>query len=224
MPETVYACVDVEASGPVPNPFNLVSIGAVAVRRVVRESGSRTVAGKSAPRSAAGETASGPVDVESAPLWAADQDSLLYIELKPVYPGFQDEAMAVHGIPRQRLEKEGLEASIAMKRLAEWALGLRGQPVFVGHNAVFDWAYVNYYFDQTAVPNPFGWKALDTKSLAAGVLGIPFLETFKENLARLLPEIGPEDPARKHRADYDALYQAHLLAALLNRQHLPLVP
>jgi DNA polymerase III epsilon subunit-like protein len=190
MPDTVYACVDVEASGPIPDPFNLVSIGAVAVRR---------------PR--------GP-NVPSS--WLVDTASMFYVELKPCYPGFDAEAMAIHGLSRSDLEESGIAPRLAMTRLADWARGLGGQPVFVGHNAVFDWAYVNHYFVRTGVPNPFGWKALDTKSLAAGVLGLPFLETSKENLALRLPGLEPEDPERKHRADYDALYQARLLVELLN--------
>ena len=36
-----------------------------------------------------------------------------------------------------------------------------------------------------------------------------------ENLAQMLPGMEPEDLSQKHRADYDALYQAHLLVALL---------
>jgi DNA polymerase III epsilon subunit-like protein len=166
MPETVYACVDVEASGPIPDPFNLVSIGAIAVRRQDRP----------------GESAS----------WAVDETSLFYAELRPVYPGFDSEAMAIHGISREHLEKLGIDPAAAMRRLADWALGLGGQPVFVGHNAVFDWAYVNHYFVRTGVANPFGWKALDTKSLAAGVLRLPFLETSKEILAQWLPDLNPE--------------------------------
>ena len=186
----VYVCIDVEASGPIPNPYNLVSIGAVPVREQTDRDVSR---------------------------WIADEDRLFYVELKPIYPGFSPEAMAIHGISRQHLERHGVEPRLAMSRLADWTATVGRQPVFVGHNAVFDWAYVNHYFVETGVDNPYGWKALDTKSLAAGVLRIPFLETSKENLARLLPGLGDEDLSRKHRADYDALYQARLLAALLNR-------
>ena len=32
--QTVYVCIDIEASGPVPGFFNMVSIGGVAVRRI----------------------------------------------------------------------------------------------------------------------------------------------------------------------------------------------
>lgn len=191
MPDSiVYVCIDVEASGPVPNPYNLVSIGAVPVSYRTGRSGAR---------------------------WGVDDACLFYVELKPAYPGFLPEAMAIHGITREHLESQGAEPREAMTRLVKWTAALGKQPVFVGHNAVFDWAYVNHYFVTTEVENPYGWKALDTKSLAAGVLNIPFLDTFKENLARLLPDLGSENSVLKHRADYDALYQARILAALLNR-------
>ncbi|MFQ5720065.1 MAG: exonuclease domain-containing protein [Acidobacteriota bacterium] len=187
--DTVYVCIDVEASGPVPAPYNLVSIGAVPVL----------------PRTRAGR-----------PVWEVDESNLFYVELRPLYDGFAPEAMAVHGISRDTLEKNGLPPREAMAALVRWTRALGRQPVFVGHNAVFDWSFVNHYFVATGVNNPYGWKALDTKSLAAGVLGIPFLETSKENLARLLPGLGPEDTSRKHRADYDALYQARILTLLLD--------
>jgi DNA polymerase III alpha subunit (gram-positive type) len=89
--------------------------------------------------------------------------------------------------------------------------------VFVGHNVGFDWSYISWYYVRFGLPNPFGYKGLDTKSLAMGRLGIGWFDTSKENLEKLLPEIPQQDPARTHRADYDALYQAWILCALLNR-------
>lgn len=196
-PADVYVCVDVEASGPIPNPYNLVSVGAVVVHQP-------SVGAKSAGARPAGAK------------WTVRDGRPFYVELKPLYPGFDDHAMSIHGIPKEHLERAGVEPAAAMRQLAAFALDAARRPVFVGHNAVFDWAYVNHYFHVTNVPNPFGWKALDTKSLAAGVLGIPFLETAKENLARLLPQLGSEDLALRHRADADAAYQGRLLAVLLN--------
>ncbi len=186
MSRTVFISVDVEASGPVPALYNLVSIGAVPVLR--REGA-----------------------------WYPDDDSF-YVELKPIAPGFQDEAMAVHGISREHLEREGVPAEDAMRRLTAFVEGLgdRGRPVFVGHNAVFDWAYISYYYEHHGLPNPFGYKALELKSYAMGRLGIGWFETSKENLQRLLPSLPDQDPTLVHRADYDALYQAQILSALLN--------
>jgi len=185
----VYVCVDVEASGPVPALFNLVSIGAVPVSFV-----------------------------DGA--WRPDADGF-YVALKPIAPGFDAGAMAVHGIPRQRLEAEGTPADQAMRLLAEFVERRRtrqgGRAVFVGHNAAFDWSYVAYYFELYRIPNPFGYKALDTKSLAMGRLGIGWFDTSKEKLQTFLPTLGPQDSGLVHRADYDARYQAGILCALLNR-------
>lgn len=184
----IYFSVDVEASGPVPGLYNLVSIGAVAVLR-----------GGSA--------------------WKPEGEAF-YVELKPVAPGFDPAAMAVHGIPRERLEASGLPPAEAMRGLSDFVAARAGRPgdraVFVGHNAAFDWAFISYYYELCGMPNPFGYKALDIKSLAMGRLGIGWFDTNKENLETLLPGVPPQDPSRVHRADYDALYQAWTLCALLN--------
>ena len=106
-----------------------------------------------------------------------------------------------------------------MQRLADWVKRENGSghsPIFVGHNAVFDWAYIAYYFAHFGMDNPFGYKGIDTKSLAMGVLGISWTATSKENLQRVLG-LPKQDPARIHRADYDAEYQALILKALLDR-------
>ncbi|HEU4402110.1 MAG TPA: 3'-5' exonuclease [Candidatus Polarisedimenticolia bacterium] len=188
MSEVVYFSVDVEASGVVPGLYNLVSIGAVPVGR-------------------------------SDGAWRVEEERF-YVELKPIAAGFDPQAMAVHGIPRERLETQGAPADEAMRgltRFVEKRLARDGgRPVFVGHNAVFDWAYISYYYEFFHQPNPFGYKALDIKSLAMGRLGIGWFETSKETLEKLLPSIPPQDFALAHRADYDALYQAHILCALLN--------
>jgi DNA polymerase III epsilon subunit-like protein len=188
MAESIYYSVDVEASGPVPGLYNLVSIGAV------------------------------PVVSTGGPFRPAEER--FYVELKPIGGAFDDEAMAVHGIGRAHLEQHGTEASKAMRDLVDFVargVGRRdARAVFVGHNAAFDWSYISYYFTLFKMPNPFGYKALDIKSLAMGRLRIDWFETSKENLERLLPAVPRQDLRRAHRADYDALYQAHILCALLN--------
>ena len=182
-----YFCIDCEASGPVPPLYNLLSIGATVV--VARDG--RHVVGDS-----------------------------LYLELAPIFPGFDPGAMAVCGLDAERLRREGLPPREALNRLAtfvaEHNVGPE-RPCFVGHNAVFDWSYVAYYYAHFDLPNPFGYKGLDSKSLAMGRLGISWQETSKESLERLLG-LPPQDPAQIHRADYDAAYQALILKALLDRR------
>jgi len=182
-----YFCVDCEASGPVPPLYSLLSVGIT----VVRPEGGRHVVGDS-----------------------------LYLEFTPEFPGVDAAALAVCGLDLERLRREGLPAAEAMARIRAWVLarnaGSPDRPVFVGHNAVFDWAYVNYYFRHTGIDNPFGYKAIDSKSLAMGRLGVGWNETSKENLERVLG-LPAQDPAQIHRADYDAHYQAQILQKLLDR-------
>ena len=181
-----YVCVDVEASGQVPPIYNLLSIGAVIVRR----QGSHHVLGDS-----------------------------FYCELRPVFPGFDPQALAVCNLDVERLTREGEPPPEALARFNAWVerqnAGVRERPVFVGHNAVFDWAYLSFYYAHFGLVNPFGYKGLDTKSLAMGRLGIAWNDTNKETLERML-RLPPQDPAQTHRADYDAWYQALILKGLLD--------
>ena len=58
----------------------------------------------------------------------------------------------------------GLDAMVRM--LEEWlATELDGRPpVFVGHNAAFDWMFVADCFERHLGRNPFGHSALDIKA------------------------------------------------------------
>jgi DNA polymerase III alpha subunit (gram-positive type) len=183
----VYFCLDCEASGPVPPLYNLLSIGI----QVVRPEGALHVLGDA-----------------------------FYVELKPIFPGFDPGAMAVAGLDPERLQREGKDPQAALLELKQWVQAqngaVRDRPVFVGHNAVFDWAYVSYYFEHFGIENPFGYKGIDTKSLAMGALRISWNDTSKERLEALL-NLPAQDPSRIHRADYDAKYQALILQALLDR-------
>lgn len=188
----VYCCIDVEASGPVPALYDLVSIGAVAV---VQGAEGRHVVASHEP---------------------------FYCELLP-QGGAEDEgATKVHGLTREHLTSHGIPLAEGLGRLNAWTDAVRGgsgaKLVFVGHNAPFDWSFVHYSYHAARVPSPFGWKALDTKALAMGVLGLGWFDTNKERLAEIFPSLGDQDTSLVHRADYDALYQARILAALLDHR------
>ena len=144
-----------------------------------------------------------------------------YVELKPIFPGFDPGAMKVCGLNADRLSREGTEPREALERLSRFVLeendGSSDKPCFVGHNAVFDWSHIAYYYVHFGMDNPFGYKGLDTKSLAMGRLGIAWGDTSKENLERVL-QLPQQDSSQNHRADYDAHYQALILKALLDRR------
>ncbi len=181
-----WFCVDIECNGPVPGLYDMVSLGAVVVR-------------------------AGPDGIlHIGDTW--------YAELKPVAPRFDARAAAVHGLDQARLHADGLSRADFCAQLTAWVKAQTApgtEPCFVGHNAPFDWSFVAWTFAAEERPNPFGYKALCTKALSTGVLDLHWLDSSKEELARRLP-IRPEDKSRKHRADYDARYQAEILIALLD--------
>lgn len=180
-----YFSVDIECSGPVPGLYDMVSIGIVAV----------------------------PPDDEGR-LRCAET---LYVEIKPEGPRVDPGAMKIDGLTLEHLQQHGVSRRDAMLQVTEWvrARTKKGtKPVFVGHNAPFDWSFVAWCFAAEELPNVFGYKALDTKALATGKLGLHWFDSSKEVLHERL-QMPPEDLTLKHRADYDAQYQAELLIRLL---------
>ena len=94
------------------------------------------------------------------------------ILVRPV-PGraWSDEAEAVHGLSRERLAEEGLDAAAAMDGLAAWveaAVPPGSVPVLVSFNAPFDWLFVADYCWRYLGRNPFGVSAVDLKALFMG--------------------------------------------------------
>ncbi|MBN1335988.1 MAG: reverse transcriptase-like protein [Deltaproteobacteria bacterium] len=180
-----YCCVDIECTGQVPAYHDMISLGAVGVRPV--PGGGRELGGS------------------------------FYVEIQPVFGHVDPGAMAVHGLTIDHLRAHGRPRRLALEALSAWVAAetVPGtKPVFVGHNAPFDWSFVSHAYGVEGLPNPFGYKAMCTKSLAAGVLGLHWFDTNKEVLAERLA-LPPEDRAKKHRADYDAHYQALILLGLL---------
>ncbi len=186
MARATWFCIDIECSGPVPGLYDMLSLGAVPVHE---RDGDYVI----------GET--------------------FYVEIAPTAPRVDPGAMAVNGLDLDALRRDGLALPDALARLAEWVRAQTdggSRPVFVGHNAPFDWSFVNWSYHAAGLDNPFGYKALDTKALAMGVLRLHWFDSHKEALAErlALPEVQAD---RVHRADYDAWYQAHILAELLRR-------
>lgn len=184
MPRATWFCVDIECSGPVPGLYDMVSLGAVPVQ----------------------ETPEGYSIGEA-----------FYVEIRPTGPRVDEGAMAVNGLDIEVLRREGKDMAEALDALDAFVAAhtLAGsRPVFVGHNAPFDWSFVNYAYHASGRDNPFGYKALDTKAYASGVLGLHWFDSNKEELAQRLV-LPPVEEEKVHRADWDAWYQAHILVGLL---------
>ena len=187
MARATWFCVDIECGGPVPHLYDMLSIGAVPV---VDDGDALTI----------GET--------------------FYVEIAPTAPRVDPGAMKVNGLDIDHLRKTGKTLEAALDALTAWVEANTApgcKPVFVGHNAPFDWSFVSYSYHATGRENPFGYKALDTKALAGGVLDLHWFDTDKERLEQLL-HLPPQDRTLTHRGDYDAEYQALILVRLLEHQ------
>lgn len=183
-PKTVYFCIDLEASGPVPGIYNMVSIGGVVVR------------------------------YKEGQHHLGDE---FYYEIKPDFKGFKDEAMSIHGLSRSHLENYGESSQVVLEKIADFvknALNPGERPLFVGHNAPFDWMFVAWYFAWAGLENPFGYNALDTKALMMGRMQVPWNRANKDTLSESFPHLVQPDNA--HNALADAHFQAEILIHLLD--------
>lgn len=183
-----YYSVDIEATGPVPGLYNMVSLGATAIH-----------------------------PVQGSSDWTVGQS--FYVELRPSFAGSQAQANEIHGLDLERLALDGLEPRAAMTSLTDFVEQTctpGTTPVFVGHVAVFDWMYVCWYYAWCGLKNPFGYKGIDTKSLAMGALQLGWEQTSRENLSTVL-EIPQQSEETLHRADADAKHQAQLFVAIMRR-------
>lgn len=185
---TVYFCVDLEASGPVPGLFNMVSIGGVEVRWDAE-----------AGRHRRGES--------------------FYFEIAPHFDGWDPHTETIHRLTRAHLAEHGRPPKEVMQAIKAWVKGRlrRGErPLFVGHNAPFDWMYTAWYFAWAGLENPFGYNALDTKALMMGRHQLFWRKCNKEKLVELYPELTAPPPEKVHDALADAEFQADILIALLD--------
>lgn len=170
----IYVSVDIEASGPVPPTYSMLSLGACLVH---------------------------------------DPDQDFYAELKPIGTAAVPEAMAVVGRTMDDFATRGREPADAMTAFCDWLaeIGHDTDLVFVGFNATFDWAFVNWYFLEYVGRNPFGIGGLDIKSFYMGQAGVRWADTRS---SRLPPHLQEED-AQEHHALADAARQARLFRKLL---------
>jgi DNA polymerase III epsilon subunit-like protein len=181
-----YISVDIEADGPIPGPWSMLSLGAA-------------VAGR---QDATGFTAADP------------EEHTFYRELRPISDEFVPEALAVSGLDRERLKTEGSEPAAALTEFADWVrrVSVGAQPVMCGYPAPYDWTFLYWYLIRFTGTSPFGHSGcLDLKTLYATKARLPLRAVAKGTMPRhLLPK-----RRHTHHALDDAVEQAELLANLM---------
>ncbi|MCA9538742.1 MAG: 3'-5' exonuclease [Myxococcales bacterium] len=185
-PNTIYFCVDIEASGPVPALYNMVSIAGVEVRL----DGERHRRGDH-------------FYFEIAPMCDGFDPSAMAIH------GLTEAHLREHGRPAK-------EVMAAITEFVKARTSRRKRALFVGHNAPFDWMYVAWYFQWAGVENPFGYDPLDTKALMMGRHGTPWSGCNKKAMLSRYPGLQAPRPEDEHNALVDAEFQADLLICLLD--------
>ena len=164
----VYISVDIEAAGPVPPTYSMLSLGAVAIH---------------------------------------DPKATFYAEVQPINENYVPEAMNVVGRTLGDFKQVGREPREAMASFRCWIDSVTGgvKPVFVGFNATFDWAFVNFYFHHYLGENPFGIGGIDIKSYYMGLSGCSWEDTRS---SRLPQEFKGSSQLHTHNALDDAIEQA----------------
>lgn len=183
---SLYISIDIEADGPIPGPYSMLSFGAA-------------VAGV---QDADGFTAADP------------EQQTFYRELRPISGEFVPEALAVSGLDRERLHREGAEPAVALAEFTDWVreVGVGAQPVMCGYPASYDWTFLYWYLIRFTGASPFGHSGcLDMKTLYAAKAGLPLRAVAKRTMP---PELLSKRRHTHHALD-DAIEQAELFANLM---------
>ena len=182
----VYFSVDIETDGPIPGHYSLLSFAIVP----------------------AGSLRDGRF------VRPPRRGDSLYVELRPISDKFDPEALAVNGLDRDRLAREGLNPAEAMKKASEWIMAQSGEgvPVLVAYPLSFDWSWLYWYFIFFTGASPFKHSRCFDMKTAIAVRGRrPIAESGHKHLADRLLSAFPHT----HNALDDALFQADVFANLM---------
>jgi len=99
----------------------------------------------------------------------------------------------------------------ALNAYVEWVEALPGKPVFVAMPAGFDFTFMFWYMMRFAGRCPFSWSALDIKTLAFAMTGLPYRKCIKPRF----PKHWFDDHPHTHVALDDAIEQGALFCNML---------
>ncbi|MEZ4391160.1 MAG: hypothetical protein R3A48_08695 [Polyangiales bacterium] len=99
----------------------------------------------------------------------------------------------------------------AMPEYAAWVRSLGGRPVFVAYPAGFDFLFVYWYLMRFAGESPFGFSAVDIKTMAMTMMRCDYRQATKRNMPRRWFSARPHT----HVALDDAIEQGELFCKML---------
>lgn len=99
----------------------------------------------------------------------------------------------------------------ALKDYVKWVKKLPGKPVFVAFPVGFDFTFMFWYMMRFTGESPFSWSALDMKTFAMALSGLPYRKCIKPKL----PKEWFDDLPHTHVALDDALEQGALFCNML---------
>jgi len=178
----VYVSTDIEADGPVPGLYSMLSFASVAFTAEHEKVGTFEA------------------NLELLPSAAQHPETMEWWQSFP-------EAWAAHRVNTE-------DPASAMQRYAEWLNSLPGAPVFVAYPACVDFMFVYWYMHRFVGSSPFGFVALDLKTLAMAALDMPFHWIRKQNM----PENWfPQGLTHSHHAIDDATLQGEMFFKILQQ-------
>jgi hypothetical protein len=181
----IYISADVEADGPIPGPYSMLSFGLCVA-----------------------------ATFDGIQLRPADpRTQTFYCELRPISKDYAIEALAVSSLDREKLIKEGRPARDAMISAADWVKSVAGKrhPVLVGFPLVFDWMFLTWYFERFTHSSPFGFSSgLDMKTMYQQKARVPLNLAGRDDLPPQLVSAKPHT----HNALDDAIEQAEIFVNL----------
>jgi hypothetical protein len=182
----LYISGDVEADGPIPGEFSMLSFGLAVAGRFDGD------------------------EFESTD----PAQRTFYAELRPITERWQPEALEVSGLDRDALARKGRAPAEAMSEAADWVREQAGEdrPVLVGFPLVFDWMFLHWYFERFVTGgSPFGFSGgLDMKTMYQQKAGVVLSQAGKDDLPASLRG----DLPHRHQALGDAVEQAGIFARL----------
>ena len=180
----IYFSVDVETDGPIPGPYSLLSFGIVFAGSFDGSSFKRP----------------------------DNYDNCFYRELKPISTSFEQHALDVNGLDRDRLLLHGSSPDEVMDQAAEWVMNFApyGRPVLVAYPLSFDWSFLYWYFVRFGkIGSPFKHsRCFDIKTAFAIKAKLPIAESGRGQL----PEELRSRHMHTHNALDDAIEQAQVFA------------